>query len=103
MLPEPLKEYMDKCSRSKRSQALKILANLTRDSGFEKAVEAFHEALRLDVDDMDSIIALYKRLTDIAPSMKLNKLPDSLPYLKPYSLDIKSYDRAFLKGGSELC
>jgi len=103
MLPEPLKEYMDRCSRSKRSQTLKILANLTQDSGFEKAVETFHEALKLGVDDMDSIIALHKRLTDITPDIKLNKLPDNLPYLKPYNLDIRSYDRAFLKGGRELC
>lgn len=103
MLPEPLKEYINKCSRSKRSEALKILANLTRYSGFEKAVEAFHEALKLGVDDIDSIIAMYRRLTDISPSMKLNKLPDSLPSLKPYAIDIKSYDKAFLKGGSKLC
>ena len=45
MLPYPIKEYLEKCTKSDRGKVLKAIASLSEKSGFEKALVTVNSAL----------------------------------------------------------
>ncbi|MEL7657146.1 MAG: IS21 family transposase [Bacillota bacterium] len=98
-LPPMLKEYLDKSSYEKKKQSLKLFSKMVIDSGFDAAIEAFEEGLNLGVNDLDSIWATYCRLTaGTLPELEV-RLSETVPELKKYIPDIKSYDELLLTGG----
>jgi hypothetical protein len=101
-LPQILKEYLDKSDYEKKKQALKMLAKMTVVSGFDAAIEAFEEGIKLGVSDLDSIWATYCRLTTGTIPEPEVYLPESVPELKRYTPNIKAYDELFLTGGLQL-
>jgi hypothetical protein len=101
-LPPILKEYLDKSDYERKKQALKLFTKMTVVSGFDAAIEAFEEGIKLGVSDLDSIWATYCRLkTGTLPEPEVS-LPKSVPELKKYIPDIKAYDELFLTGGLQL-
>ena len=98
-LPQILKEYLDKSNYEEKKQALKLFAKMTAATGFDTAIEAFEEGLKLGVSDSDSIWAIYCHLTTgILPEPEVS-LPDTVPELKKYTPDIKVYDQLIIPGG----
>lgn len=72
---------------------------MTMTTGFDTAIEAFEEGIKLGVRDPDSIWAVYCRLTiGTLPEPEV-KLPPTVPELKKYTPDIKAYDKLILTGG----
>jgi hypothetical protein len=101
-LPQILKEYLDKSDYERKKQALKLFTKMTAVSGFDAAIEAFGEGIKLGVNDLDSIWATYCRLTaGTLPEPEVS-LPETVPELKKYIPDIKAYDELFLTGGLRL-
>lgn len=103
MLPLSVQEYLDGCSKRERSKVLKVLAELCVKSGFEQAVNAVEEALIYGVQDLDSLVTIHNRITGITPPLKPLKMPEGLPELTEFHFDAEGYDRAFLKGGMDIC
>jgi hypothetical protein len=86
-LPQILKEYLDQSDYEGKKQALKLFTKMTIATGFDTAIEAFEEGLRLGVSDPDSIWATYCRLsTGTLPEPEV-PLPDTVPELKKYTPD----------------
>ncbi|KYO68560.1 hypothetical protein ATZ99_00690 [Thermovenabulum gondwanense] len=103
MLPDPLREYLDGLSKSERGKALKALAALCAKSSFEQAVNAVAEALLYGVQDLDSLVAIHNRITSITPPLPPVKIPEGVPELTAFRFNAEDYDKAFLKGGANLC
>ena len=59
LLPESVKEYLEKCNKSNKGKVLQVIAALTEKSGFESAVETVSNALQYDAIDIDSLINLH--------------------------------------------
>jgi transposase len=98
-LPEILREYLDKCDYESKKQSLKLLSKMTMATGFDKAVEAFKEGIKLGVNDPDSIWATYCRLTvGTLPEPEI-VLPKTVPELKEYTPNINAYDILMNSGG----
>jgi len=98
MLPDPVQGWLDLCSRQERGKALKLLAELTENSDFATAAEAFRQSVLYDAFDLDSVTALHSRMTTVLPSLESIVLPSSVPKLRQLPSDVKRYDR-MLKGG----
>lgn len=62
-LPTILKEYLDKSDYEKKKQALKLFTKKTVGSGFDAAIDAFEEGIKLEINDLGSIWVTYYRLT----------------------------------------
>jgi hypothetical protein len=101
-LPQILKEYLDKSDYEGKKQALKLFTKMTVATGFDTAIKAFEEGLKLGVSDPDSIWATYCRLTTGTLPEPEVPLPDTIPELKKYTSDIKIYDQLIVPGGLQL-
>ena len=55
------------------------------------------------VQDLDSLVTIHNRITGITPPLKPLKMPEGLPELTEFHFDAEGYDRAFLKGGMDIC
>jgi len=102
MMPDPLREYLERCSKSERGKVLQVLAKLSSEGSFEKAIEAVSQAVMYDASDADSLIAIYSRITSTLPELKPAKLP-GIPKLDKVVLDISQYDRVLQRGGGKVC
>jgi transposase len=98
-LPVTLREYLDNSDYETKKQLLKMFAKMTMVSGFETAISALDEGLRLGVNDPDSVWALYCRLTTMHLPVPELSLSESVPELKVYVSDISVYDELIRQGG----
>ena len=98
-MPGIMKEYLDQCDYERKKQSLKLLSRMTITTGFDTAIEAFEEGIKLGAKDPDSIWAVYCRLTTGTLPEPEVKLPNTVPELKKYTPDIKIYDELFVPGG----
>ncbi|MGI6764171.1 MAG: hypothetical protein ACOX4S_02490 [Anaerovoracaceae bacterium] len=85
-----------------KKQVLKLFTKMTVATGFDTAIKAFEEGLKLGVSDPDSIWAAYCRLTTGTLPEPEVPLPDTIPELKKYTSDIKIYDQLIVPGGLQL-
>ena len=80
MMPEEMKEFLEKCSSTEVGKILKVLAELTERSNFENAVNTINQALDYGISDADNLQSLYARLYS------------NLPELPPMPVDAKIYN-----------
>ena len=78
MLPETMRRYMDSCNNADRGQVLKILAELTDQTGFDSAVQTVKQAILYEATDPDSLQSLYRRLYSDVPELPPIAEADSL-------------------------
>lgn len=97
MMPEPLKNYLDNCLYSERGKILRVIADLTQDSGFESAIETVQSALAYGTIDVDSLVNLHRRIHPNFLEMPPIKLSDSVPNVEKITVDFHLYDKALLK------
>jgi len=100
MLPQPVKEYMEDLSKQDKGKVLRVIANLTQKSSFEKAVETVSAALSYGVTDLDSLINLHSRLHEKVLKLEPIRLPEYIPQLKRYEPNLMAYDKS-LKAGEK--
>lgn len=99
MLPEPIRQYLEKCTKNDKGKVLKAIASLTEKSDFERAVETVSTALSYDATDIDSLLNLHNRLHGKIVQLEPVKLPAHVPQVEKYIPDFTAYDRSLGKAG----
>ncbi len=102
MLPDSLKKYLENRSKGEHGEVLKVLAALSREEGFPRAVTTVTEAVLRGVEDLDSLVTLHKYIHQerLQESMKLED--PSLPELPSFSFSSEDYD-AMLRRAERPC
>jgi transposase len=103
MLPESLKTYLDRCSRSDKGKILRVIAALTARNGFEGALETVDQALNYAATDIDSLINLHNRIYDQIPELVPMPLACNIPELKRVIPNLAAYDTRLAKAGVTKC
>jgi transposase len=103
MLPESLKEYLERCSKSDKGKILRVIATLTAKSGFESALESVDKALNYAATDIDSLLNLHHRLFDHVPELAPLHLAESIPQLMRVTPNWAIYDAGLAKAGAPKC
>ena len=96
---EQMQEYLKECPGTDRGKILKILAELTKRTGFESALSTIDQAIAYRVMDADSLQNLYRRLYADVPELPPITMHSEIPQLQQMSADLAAYDRCLLGGG----
>jgi hypothetical protein len=99
MLPETLKDYLDKCGRSDKGKILRVIAALTERNGFEGALGTVDDALKYAATDIDSLINLHNRIYGEVPDLAPMALPGNIPELMKVTPNLAAYDVRLAKAG----
>lgn len=103
MLPQSLKDYLDKCNRSDRGKILRVVAALTQKNGFEGALTTVDHALQYAATDIDSLINLHNRIYSNAPELAPMHLAGNIPELMRLTPNLAVYDARLAKAGEPKC
>ena len=103
MLPEPLKVYLGKCSRSDKGKILRVIAALTERNSFEGALETVDNALKYAATDIDSLINLHNRINGKVPELPPMPLRENIPDLLRVTPDLAAYDARLAEAGEPKC
>ncbi|MGI6752599.1 MAG: IS21 family transposase [Anaerovoracaceae bacterium] len=103
MLPDALKEYLDRCNKTDRGKVLQVVSRITDESGFENAIRTVNEALNYGAADPDSLLMTHTRMN--MPKLKLNpvEVPPSIPQMEKVVADISVYQSLLAKAGEMPC
>ena len=102
MMPESMQMYMDGCESKDRGKILKVLAELTQQSGFEGALATVNRAIEHHATDPDSLMNLYRRTYMDVPPLPPIELSEAIPSMKVISFpaDLAALDAVLTKGGA---
>jgi len=103
LLPQTLKEYLDRCQHSQWGKVLRAIAELTAQSGFEQALITVTQAVKYDASDIDSLLSLHHRIYDQVLEPAPLKLAANLPRLEQVTSDLDLYNNSLKKAGEEPC
>jgi hypothetical protein len=103
MLPQSLKDYLDKCNRSDRGKILRVVATLTQKNGFEGALATVDHALQYAATDIDSLINLHNRIYSNVPELAPMHLAGNIPELMRLTPNLEVYDARLAKAGEPKC
>jgi transposase len=92
ILPNPVRNYLDKCSKTDKGKVLRAIAQLTEHSGFERAVGAVEKALQYDAVDVDSLVNIHRHMYGNVVDMPPAQLSGDIPRLPRVSPDLSAYD-----------
>ena len=98
MMPAPMQDYVKSCSSSDRGRVLKVLAEQTKRTGFDSAIQTVEQALLYRATDPDSLQNLYRRLFSDVPVLPPMPAQKGMPGVIQMPVNLKAYDTA-LKGG----
>ena len=102
MLPDPIKEYLEKCTKTDKGKVLKAIASLSEKSGFKKALVTVNSALEYEAVDPDSLLTLHKRLHGKVVQLDPLRLPEQVPQVEIYKPNLLDYDKRLrIEGGSK--
>jgi hypothetical protein len=103
MLPQSLKDYLDKCSRNDKGKILRVIAALTARNGFEGALATVDNALKYAATDIDSLINLHNRIYGHIPELAPMQLSGNIPELMRVTPNLAAYDTRLEKAGEPKC
>jgi len=103
MLPEVVKDFLEKCNKSDKGKVLQVIASLTEKSGFERAVESVDRALQYDAADVDSLINLHSRIHGSVVELAPIRLAGNIPGLTRVTPNLAAYDAGLGKAGAQKC
>lgn len=103
LLPEAVKQFLEKCSKSDKGRVLKVIASLTEKSSFDCAVDTVDNALRYDATDIDSLINLHNRIYGNVVEFTPIRLAENIPELVRVTPDLSAYDISLGKAGVQKC
>jgi hypothetical protein len=86
-----------------QGKILQVLERITRESGFEKALEAVNEALSYGTTDPESLMTLHTYRNAVNIDLEPATVPKNIPLLDKVAPDVKSYDALLQKVGDVLC
>jgi len=98
MLPDAVRQWMDRCGRQEKGKALKLLAELTDHTDFATASESFRQSLTYEAFDVDSVLAVHTRLVSRFPDLEAIRLPESVPVVPVLNPNVGRYDRMIQRG-----
>jgi transposase len=99
MLPQSIKDYLDRCDRSDKGQILQVIATLTAKNGFESALQTVAQALKYAATDIDSLINLHNRIYGQVPELAPMALPGNIPELMKVTPNLAAYDVRLAQAG----
>lgn len=99
MMPSGMQSYLRDCHGTDRGKILKVIAELTKRTGFESAMQTVDQAIMYQATDADSLQNLYRRLYADVPELPPMAIRSDIPHLEQMSADLDSYDRCLLGGG----
>jgi hypothetical protein len=100
MLPDPVKSFLENQTRRERGAALRVLSDLTQESGFSAAVQVFGQSVELGRTTPDDLRALHSRHIDRWKSQQTIVIGPLVPHLDPIQTDTERYDKMLTLGGS---
>lgn len=100
MLPDPVKSFLENQTRRERGAALRVLSDLTQESGFSAAVQVFGQSVELGRTTPDDLRALHSRQIDRWKSPQTIVVGPQVPHLDPIQTDTERYDKMLSMGGS---
>lgn len=100
MLPDPIQSFLDCASYQEKKEALKLLAELSLRTNFEKAVQALETAVDYGVRDTDSVLAVFSRQNSETLDLEPYIPPASVPKMPSLTPQVEHYDHLFGKRGS---
>jgi len=103
LLPEAVKDFLEKCTKSDKGKVLQTIVSLTEKSGFENAVETVDKALRYGAVDVDSLINLHRRIHGNIVELPPIRLADNIPELLKVKPNLAAYDSRLEKAGVRPC
>jgi hypothetical protein len=103
MLPQSIKDYLDRCDRSDKGQILRVIATLTAKNGFESALQTVAQALKYAATDIDSLINLHNRIYGHVPELAPMPLAGNIPELVRVRPNLAAYDDRLVQGGEPKC
>lgn len=103
MLPQSLKEYLERCNRADKGKVLRAIAGLTVQSNFESALETVASALKYVATDVDSLLSLHHRIYDRVLEPAPLRLTANIPQLERVTPDWAAYDARLEKAGASKC
>ena len=103
MLPQSLKDYLDKCSRNDKGKILRVIAALTERNGFAGALATVDHALMYAATDIDSLINLHNRIYGQVPDLAPMTLAGNIPELVRVTPNLAVYDARLAKTGETKC
>jgi transposase len=103
MLPQSIKDYLDRCERSDKGQILRVIATLTAKNGFESALQTVAQALKYAATDIDSLINLHNRIYGQVPELAPMPLAGNIPELVRVKPNLAAYDDRLAQGGGPQC
>ena len=92
MLPLNVRNFLEVTDKSK---FLKLLFDLTSEIGFNSAVSIIEEAMKYNINDLDSIIAFKRSFGNLEIKPLIS--PD-IPEVKSLNLDMEKYDMLLGRG-----
>ena len=92
MFPESAKSWFEKISSGDKSSALKLLAKMSEESGFEVAIKSLESALSYGASDFESLSIIYKNITSNIPELKPIQVSANIPKVTKVESDVKKYD-----------
>jgi len=102
MMPASMQQFFDGCNHSDIGHVLKLLTELTNQSGFGSALQTVEQALNYNASDVDSLKTLYNRTFSNVPLLPaLDDAATGIPHVSVISMrnDYAGIDKALLKGG----
>jgi len=97
MLPETMRDYLNTCKNSDTGQILKMLCELTRNTGFESALNTVDQAIQYSAKDPDSLKALYRRLYSDIPELPAITNLTVPANIVQFPVNLKDYDELLKK------
>lgn len=93
ILPDPVKNYLDKSEKSSRGQLLKMMAKLTKQSGFEIAVNTISKALEYPATNADNLLSIHNRLNGVYVELPPLEKSNNVPVLTGLTSVLNNYDK----------
>jgi hypothetical protein len=99
MLPQAVRDYLEKCNKSDKGKVLQAIASLTKKNGFTGAIETVEAALKYDATDADSLINLHSRIHGRVIELEPIRLVGNIPNLTRVVPNLTAYDASLVKAG----
>jgi len=100
MLPDPLKEFLESQNRRGQGETLKVLSDLTQETGFPEAVNALKLSIEMGRTTPEDIKALHAGQIDRLIYPQTIQVDPQIPHLEPIQTDTRPYDRMLAIGGT---
>jgi len=91
ILPDVVREYIERSKGGDTSNIIKMLAELTKRTDFESATATVAQAISHNALDADSLMALHRRLFMDMPELPPLNSPD-FPHMDPLLPNLTDYD-----------